>query len=225
MADLAPLAKHLAVSFSGEAGIRTALTHRSYGQPHNERLEFLGDALLNCMIAEALFQRFPSAREGDLTRLRAQLVKGETLAEMAKQMELGQYLRLGGGELKSGGWRRASILADAFEALIAALYLDLGMEICRQVVLRLFQPRLDALSLDDVDKDCKTRLQEYLQSRNLPLPEYRLLTVTGEAHNQFFEVECATQPSARTFIGKAQNRRRAEQIAAEAALAHLLKVS
>lgn len=219
--DFSPLARQLGYRFETPDLLSTALTHRSFGQPHNERLEFLGDALLGCFMAEWLYRRFPHAREGVLTRLRAQLVKGETLAEIARHIDLGHYLRLGSGELKSGGWRRTSILADALEAIIGAIYLDAGRDACHGVVLRLYADRLENLSAEELGKDAKTRLQELLQSRKCPLPEYRVLTVSGQAHDQYFEVECAIPLLPQPVTGAAKSRRRAEQIAAEKALSAL----
>jgi len=212
------LIERLGHSFQMPDLLATALTHRSFGQPHNERLEFLGDALLSYLIADWLYHRFPKIREGSLTRLRAQLVKGDSLAEIARQIELGKFLRLGSGELKSGGWRRTSILADALEAVIAAIYLDAGQEACRKVVMRLFDERLHQLSVDEVTKDPKTSLQELLQARKVSLPEYRVLRVSGEDHDQYFEVECIVALLAQPVTGAAKSRRRAEQMAAQRAL-------
>jgi ribonuclease-3 len=205
--------------------LNTALTHRSAGSPNNERLEFLGDALLGLIIAEALFQQFPKGSEGELTRLRSTLVKRDTLSEIAQnQLQLSRaqfdYLRLGTGEQKSGGWRRASILADALEAIIGAVYLDADMATCRRVVLRLFQARLRRLTLNVV-KDPKTRLQEYLQAQQEPLPNYELLHTEGESPNQFFTVQCAVSLLKSPVIGEGHSRRRAEQVAAERVLESL----
>ncbi|HMV38840.1 MAG TPA: ribonuclease III [Plasticicumulans sp.] len=197
-----------------------ALTHRSAGGSNNERLEFLGDALLGCVIGEALYQRLPRAPEGDLTRLRALLVREATLAELARELALGDALALGGSELKSGGYRRASILADAFEALIGAIYLDSDFETCRRVVLALFGPRLDALPSPSELKDPKTRLQEYLQARQQPLPAYRIVEVSGEAHAQTFTVEC-TCSGLPAVVASGTSRRKAEQEAAGRMLATL----
>lgn len=219
--DYTPLCQALGYDFQQPEHLITALTHRSAGTPNNERLEFLGDALLSFIVAEVLFERFPGASEGQLTRLRANLVKGDTLAEVAQMLCLGQYLHLGGGELKSGGWRRTSILSDAFEALIGAVYLDGGMTTCEQVVLQLFQPHLNMLSLQTIHKDPKTRLQELLQSQQQELPNYRVLTVTGEPHAQYFEVECYVPGLQEPTCGTGNTRRRAEQDAAEKALQFL----
>lgn len=214
------LTQALAYSFQEEHYLTTALTHRSAGMPNNERLEFLGDALLSSIVAEALFERFPSAREGELTRLRANLVKRETLAQIAQRLELGKYLRLGGGELKSGGGRRASILADALEAIIGATYLDGGMRACQELVLRLWKEPLNNLSLDKI-KDPKTRLQEYLQANQQPLPAYRVLAIGGAPHAQHFEVECVVPGLPQPTYGSGESRRRAEQSAAASALSVL----
>ena len=194
--------------------LEAALTHRSAGGPHNERLEFLGDAVLNCVVAQMIFREFASADEGDLSRFRASLVSGEALAVIAAEIHLGDQLRLGSGELKSGGFRRKSILADTLEALFGAIYLDGGFEAAARVIERLFVPRLDRLPSAAELKDPKTRLQELLQSKGLPLPAYAVETVSGEAHNQSFEVSCSVEVLALRAIGKGASRRRAEQAAA-----------
>jgi ribonuclease III len=194
--------------------LEAALTHRSAGGPHNERLEFLGDAVLNCVVARMIFREFASADEGDLSRFRASLVSGEALAIIAAEIHLGDQLRLGSGELKSGGFRRKSILADTLEALFGAIYLDGGFEAAARVIERLFVPRLDRLPSAAELKDPKTRLQELLQSKGLPLPAYAVETVSGEAHNQSFEVSCSVEVLALKAIGKGASRRRAEQAAA-----------
>ena len=197
-----------------------ALTHRSAGSVNNERLEFLGDAILNFAIAEELYQRFPKAHEGELSRLRASLVKEETLAQLARALELGQHLILGQGEQKSGGHRRDSTLADAVEALIGAVYLDGGFAACREMIVSLYRDRLDATSPSTELKDPKTRLQEYLQSRRLPPPVYNVLEISGEAHAQTFRMECAA-PGRESTQGGGSSRRRAEQDAAEKMLKRL----
>lgn len=216
--DYLSLYRALGYCFKREELLTFALTHRSAGSPNNERMEFLGDALLNYIVAEALFERFPVASEGELTRSRATLVKGDTLAEIAQRLDLGQYLLLGGGELKSGGWRRASILADALEAIIGAVYLDAGMPTCKQVVLQLLHKLLEEMSPQKVVKDPKTRLQEYLQAKQQALPQYRVLAVMGAPHAQHFEVECIISELPRPTHGKGESRRRAEQEAAAQAL-------
>jgi len=198
-----------------------ALTHRSCGKKNNERLEFLGDSIVNFVIAEDLFKRFPQAKEGQLSRLRAQMVKGKTLAEIARDMDMGDYLKLGSGELKSGGFRRDSILADSVESLIGAIYLDSDMDTVRSHILSWFKTRLAALSLTQTMKDAKTRLQEYLQSRRLELPEYFLENVEGEAHDQTFYIKCTISELSEPTKGVASSRRQAEQESANAALEQL----
>lgn len=201
--------------------LRQALTHRSFGSPHNERLEFLGDSVLNCVIATLLFQRFASLREGNLSRQRANLVRQDTLAEIAQGLQLGEELRLGEGELKSGGFRRPSILADGLEAIIGAIYLDGGFDAARAAIERLYQPLLQNLDPQASAKDAKTELQEILQARKLPLPWYELLTTRGEAHAQEFEVACVIPDLSIRVTGAGHSRRYAEQDAASAALKQL----
>jgi ribonuclease-3 len=201
--------------------VETALTHRSAGGTHNERLEFLGDAVLNFAVAELLYRAFPRAAEGELTRLRALLVNGETLADVAETLGVGDRLLLGPGELKSGGFRRRSILADAFEALLGAVYLDGGPAAARAVVERLFRPRLAGLADQVALKDPKTRLQEWLQGRGLPLPRYSVARVTGEPHDQTFRVVCELDSPPVSAEGVGSSRRRAEQEAAELVLGRL----
>lgn len=195
-----------------------ALTHRSYGSPNNERLEFLGDSILNCTIAAQLFERFPHTREGDLSRIRAGLVKQDALAELAQQLHLGDILRLGEGELKSGGFRRPSILADALEAIFGAIYLDAGFESAFAAISRLYQTLLDGIDPKASAKDAKTALQEYLQSKHYDLPRYRLTGTQGEAHAQTFEIECEVPELRITTRGQGASRRIAEQEAARQAL-------
>lgn len=219
------LSKSLGYRFQDPALLEQALTHRSAGQPHNERLEFLGDAVLNLIIAEELFRRFPSTREGVLTRIRASLVKGETLAAVARQLGLGQYLRLGGGELKSGGRDRGSILADCLEAVFGAVHLDGGYTSSRQVIVGLFEEQLEEAAAGAFQKDPKTRLQEWLQSRQRSLPVYAVESVAGEAHRQRFTVVCELDGPPMKSRGSGSSRRRAEQDAAEKALAQLLHES
>jgi ribonuclease-3 len=194
--------------------LEAALTHRSAGGPHNERLEFLGDAVLNCVVAMLVFREFAAADEGDLSRFRASLVSGEALAVLALEINLGDQLRLGSGELKSGGFRRKSILADTLEALFGAIYLDGGFDAAAGVIERLFVTRLDRLPSAAELKDPKTRLQESVQAQGLPLPAYSVESVSGEAHNQFFQVSCAVEALGLKAIGVGQSRRRAEQAAA-----------
>jgi ribonuclease-3 len=201
-----------------------ALTHRSAARPHNERLEFLGDAVLNLSIAEHLFRGNPQANEGDLSRLRAWLVSSPPLAETAAQIGLGEVLRLGSGELKTGGFRRESILADTLEALFGAIYLDAGLGEAQRVILALFGQRLANLP-DTADlKDSKTRLQEHLQSRGLPLPAYEVVRTEGEIHAQTFWVRCQVNTLGREATGQGLSRRRAEQEAAALVLREILDV-
>lgn len=195
--------------------LEAALTHRSAGGPHNERLEFLGDAILNCVVAMLVFREFGAADEGDLSRFRSSLVSGEALAVIAAEIGLGDQLRLGSGELKSGGFRRKSILADALEALFGAIYLDGGFDAAAQVIERLFVPRLDRLPSAAELKDPKTRLQETLQARGLPLPSYVVESVSGEAHSQVFQVSCSVDVLGLKTLASGGSRRRAEQAAAQ----------
>lgn len=209
--------------FADPALLAQALRHRSAGTPHNERLEFLGDALVNLFIAEALFSRWPQADEGALTRARAELVRESALAPIARTLELGPRLTLGPGEMKSGGHRRDSILADALEALVAAIYLDSDFETCRAAVLPWFEDAIDALPPPHrVGKDAKTRLQEWLQARQKPLPVYALLAESGEEHAKTFRVNCTLADPALVTEGEGGSRRAAEQVAAEAALEVLM---
>jgi ribonuclease-3 len=197
--------------------LRLALTHRSAGRPNNERLEFLGDALVNLMVAEMLYEAHPRADEGELSRLRAQLVSGAALAVRAREIGLGDDLLLGPGELKSGGFRRDSILADAFEAVVAAVYLDGGFDACRALLRTMFGEAASAG--EPAQKDAKTRLQEWLQAQGYPLPQYELLATRGEEHARMFDVACVlSEPEPARFEGSGSSRRAAEQVAAESAL-------
>jgi len=198
-----------------------ALTHRSAGPANNERLEFLGDALLGLVIAEALWQRFPEADEGELSRRRAALVNKQSLAEVARSLRLGDYLRLGAGELRTGGHARDSILADGLEAVIGAVYLDQGLTVAREMLLRLFAGPLASVERRRALKDPKTRLQEALQSKRRPLPEYEVVDVSGQQHAQRFAVRCRLLDAERATIGQGTSRRRAEQDAAERMLERL----
>ncbi|WP_133471023.1 ribonuclease III [Paraglaciecola marina] len=216
-----PLYRRLNYTFAEPANLTLALTHRSADKLHNERLEFLGDAILGMVIGKALYLRFPKQPEGKLTRMRSSLVKGDTLAEVAREFELGDLLLLGPGELKSGGFRRDSILADAVEAIIGAIYLEAGMELCEALVLEWFAPRINALDPDAVSKDDKTRLQEYLQGKKLPLPLYEVTDVKGKSHDQTFYVECSVEGLTQTVLGRGNSRRRAEQQAAKKVLEKL----
>ena len=205
--------------FASAPLLAQALTHRSAGTPHNERLEFLGDALVNLVVAEALYLRWPRADEGALTRARAELVRESALAAIARTLELGARLTLGPGELKSGGHRRDSILADALEALVAAIYLDSDFGHCREVVLPWFEPALAALPPPNkVGKDAKTRLQEWLQARQRALPVYELVSESGDDHAKVFRVACTLAEPAVRAEGEGGSRRAAEQGAAEKVL-------
>ncbi len=219
--NLQPLYQLIGYQFQDKRLILNALTHRSRGAKNNERLEFLGDSVLNFVIAEALYQRYPESLEGDLSRLRACLVKGETLSEVARELSLGDYVQLGQGELKSGGFRRASILADCLEAMIAAVLLDSDFEACKQVILTVFAKRLVGDINFESLKDPKTQLQERLQSKNINLPEYRLIQVSGEQHNQIFEILCVVKSLDLKSVGKGTTRRKAEKNAAQQMLTHL----
>ncbi len=216
--DLEQLQRRIGYQFKQPEHLLLALTHRSYGNQNNERLEFLGDSIVNMVIAEHLFVQFEKAREGQLSRLRARMVKGVTLAEIGREFDLGKFLRLGSGELKSGGYRRDSILADAVESIIGAIYLDSDFDTCRSLVLGWFEQRLQNLNLQDTQKDPKTRLQEFLQSRQFPLPRYEVISVDGEAHAQTFHVSCNLPSLDRTTTGVGSSRRLAEQQAARSAL-------
>ena len=220
--DLHRLARCLGRPDLGAALLGQALTHRSLGDRNNERLEFLGDALLGFVIAQVLWERFPEADEHLLTRMRASLVREQTLATLARGLALGDFLRMGAGELRSGGHAKDSILADALEAVLAAVYLDLGMEAARAVVLRIFHEPLAEIRLDEVTKDPKTRLQELLQARHRPLPEYAITEIGGTQHRQVFRVSCRLPDDGTGADGDGTSRRRAEQQAA-ANLLHLLE--
>lgn len=211
----------LGYRFSQPALLVRALTHRSASGPNNERLEFLGDSVLNFVVAADVFARREQAREGELSRLRANLVNQSSLAEIAREIALGDCLRLGSGEMKTGGHRRDSILSDTLEAVFGAIYLDAGFETCREVIRRLYGERLRDLPGIRQLKDPKTRLQEHLQSIRLPLPEYRVLEIAGRAHAQTFRVECRITGLEMATSGTASSRRQAEQKAAESMLALL----
>lgn len=215
------LEERLGYRFARREWLDTALTHRSFCKNHNERLEFLGDGVLNFIVAHHLFEQFPEADEGHLSRLRAHLVKGATLAELARGLELGECLQLGPGERKSGGFRRESILAGTLEALIGAVYLDGGFDAARALIERIYHDALSGLTLEQGTKDAKTRLQEFLQGRGQPLPEYRVLSAEGDAHCQMFHVECVLSEAKVATEGRAASRRLAEQEAARRALTAL----
>lgn len=215
---MSTLTAALGHSFADRALLQTALTHRSFGVPNNERLEFIGDGLLNCVIAVALFRRYPDMAEGELSRMRASLVRQDTLHQLAVSLNLGDSLRLGEGELKSGGNQRPSILADAVEALIGAVYLDAGFEATQSVIARLYLPLFDEMRSGPVTKDAKTSLQEWLQGRKKPLPRYHVIEASGAAHEQRFEVACEIENPALRTTGQGSSRRLAEQAAADRAL-------
>lgn len=215
------LSKNIGYCFKEPNLLIQAITHRSAKGIHNERLEFLGDSILGFVIAEALFEKFPKHDEGDLTRMRSTLVKGVTLAEVARSFQLGEYLILGPGELKSGGHRRESILEDAIEAIIGAVYLDSNISVCKTLILSWFADRLETIKPGYEQKDPKTRLQEYLQGRKIPLPLYDVIDTSGQSHNQQFTVRCSTQVIDHEVIAKGTSRRKAEQEAAEQVLAFI----
>lgn len=215
------LSRKLGYEFSDQQLLVIALSHRSVQGRNNERLEFLGDSILNFSSANYLYERFPHAKEGELSRLRASLVKGETLAGIARELKLGDFLNLGEGELKSGGYRRDSILADAVEAIIGAIYLDSGMEAANRCILRWFEERLSSLSLDSSYKDPKTKLQEWLQARKFDLPVYSIVETEGDAHCQTFTVHCAIELLSEPIVAEGSSRRKAEKLAAEKALHQL----
>jgi ribonuclease-3 len=217
------LQRALGYRFNDGELLLQALTHRSCGQPHNERLEFLGDGLLNFVIGEAVYRQRSRDAEGELSRLRIQLVREETLAAVARRLELGEAVRLGPGELRSGGFRRDSILADALEAVLGAVYLDGGFEAARAVCQRIFAAELSALPQAQALKDAKTRLQEILQARNSPRPEYALIEESGPAHQRRFEVACRLPGEGLETRGEAGSRKHAEQRAAERMLQRLLQ--
>ena len=208
------LAKRLGVVFRDATLLARALTHRSHGNQNYERLEFLGDSILGFVIADALYDRFPQLDEGDLTRLRATLVRRETLAQLARALNLGDYLELGSGELKSGGFDRDSILADTLEAVFGAVYKDRDLETARAVVLHLYLPLLERVDPQSIRKDPKTRLQEFLQNQSLETPIYDVLEVSGKPHQQHFVVECRVPGLNEAIRGEGNSRRHAEQAAA-----------
>ena len=215
---LAVLTRRLEYTFKNEALLTEALTHRSAASINNERLEFLGDGILNFIIAARLFDQYRDMQEGDLSRLRASLVNKDSLADIAKQLEIGRFIQLGSGELKSGGRRRDSILADAVEAVFGAVYLDSGFETCRDLILRLYDDKLQNVPDVQTLKDSKTSLQELLQSRRFPLPVYTVLEVSGKAHNQMFTVECSIEELECITTAQGKSRRKAEQAAAKLAI-------
>ncbi|XBC42509.1 MAG: ribonuclease III [Buchnera aphidicola (Meitanaphis elongallis)] len=215
------LQKILGYNFIKKNLLIQALTHRSANSKHNERLEFLGDSILSFVIANALYHYFPNVNEGDMSRMRATLVRGNTLAKIAYEFNLGNYLQLGQGELKSGGFRRESILANTIEALIGSIFLDSNLKTVEKLILKWYKKRLEKISPGDTQKDPKTRLQEYLQSKHLPLPAYLVEQVYGEAHNQLFTIYCEITGMDEKSIGIGSSRRKAEQEAAQSVLAKL----
>lgn len=215
------LQQKLGYAFQRQELLLLALTHRSASSKHNERLEFLGDSILSFVIANTLYHRFTCIDEGDMSRMRAALVCGYTLAEMAREFDLGACLRLGPGELKSGGFRRESILADTVEALIGAIFLDSDMQCTEHMILDWYHTRLNAISPGDKQKDPKTRLQEFLQGRHLPLPSYLVVQVCGEANDQQFTIHCQVSVLHEPIMGTGSSRRKAEQNAAEQTLKKL----
>ena len=215
--DIAALEERLGYRFTQRQLLEQAVTHRSHGAVHNERLEFLGDAVLNCTVAQLLFQKYARLNEGDLSRLRANLVKQQSLADVAERLGLSDFLRLGEGEMKSGGFRRPSILADTIEATFGAVLVDGGFEAARDVITRLFEPVLKSVDPKTLGKDSKTLLQEFLQGKRLPLPVYMVVETRGAAHNQEFEVECSIPKLELSVRGTGRSRRAAEQSAAKLA--------
>lgn len=216
-----PIETKLGHVFANRGLLSEALTHRSFGTPHNERLEFIGDSALNCVVACALFAQFPTVAEGQLSRMRASLVSREPLTRIAASLEIASYLHLGDGEERSGGRERPSILADATEALFGAVLVDAGFGKAEEVILALIREELSALRVDTSTKDAKTELQEWLQARHLSRPDYSVLAVLGAQHAQTFRVQCAVIERNLTVVGEGHSRRVAEQMAATAALARL----
>ncbi len=217
------LANQLNLPFQHLALFEQALTHRSAGSINNERLEYLGDAVLGMVIAHRLYRRFPQASEGQLSRLRSLLVRRQTLAEIGAEIQLSKYLLMGAGELRAGGQSRDSTLADAVEAILGATYLELGNDAVEQLIDHLFLQRLQKLSLEQCEKDPKTRLQEHLQSHNLPLPDYEVISVSGKQHQQRFSVKCRVRALKMEAVGSGLSRRKAEQDAARKMLEELVK--
>ena len=216
--NLQLLQTRLSHTFQDAGLLQQALTHRSHSGLHNERLEFLGDSILNCAVAAILYQRYATIDEGDLSRLRANLVKQQSLYEIAQKLELSQFLRLGEGELKSGGFRRPSILADTLEALLGAIFLDAGFDAAHAVIRALYVPILDSVDPQTLGKDAKTLLQEFLQSKKLSLPVYNVVATHGAAHSQDFEIECLVPKLGIQVHGRGGSRRAGEQAAARLAL-------
>lgn len=222
--DLERLCRRIDYQFKKPAFLKQALTHCSVGSENYERFEFLGDSILSFVIANELFHRFPSQSEGHLSRLRSFLVRGDMLVEIAREISLGDFLFLGQGELKSGGFRRASILSDALEAVFAAVFFDGGVDAAKDVILKLYRSRLEDPNLNDCLKDSKTKLQEYLQAEKIALPEYALVKVEGDEHDQVFYVTCTVDIAKKVTEGHGSNRRKAEQLAAKEMLEQLRAV-
>ena len=217
------LKAHIGYPFNNAAILTQALTHRSFAANNNERLEFLGDSVLNFIVAHQLYNRFNKLPEGDLSRLRAALVKESTLSDIASSLNVGEALKLGEGELKSAGYKRPSILADALEAIVGAVYLDGGFAAAEALVLKLYAQKLANIDPKIIDKDAKSQLQEYLQSKKIELPEYGVVSIEGEAHAQTFKIECVIQKLHISAIGEGTSRRIAEQQAAQLALEIIFK--
>ena len=221
--NIQKLEKILNYNFKDKNLLELALTHRSFQGKNNERLEFLGDSILNFIIAELLFKKFNTSPEGDLSRLRSQLVKSSTLSEIGILLNLGDYLILGEGELKSSGWRRPSILADSVEAIIGAVFIDGGIKASHNLIIDWFKDRIDSINPNDIEKDSKSLLQELLQAKKIPLPDYDVISIEGEAHCQYFKVSCTIPKLAVTIEGEGSSRKIAEQGAAEEMLKKLKK--
>ena len=221
--NIQSLEKILNYNFNDKNLLELALTHRSFQGKNNERLEFLGDSILNFIIAELLFKKFNTSPEGDLSRLRSQLVKSSTLSEIGILLNLGDYLILGEGELKSSGWRRPSILADSVEAIIGAVFIDGGIKASHNLIVDWFKDKIDSINPNDIEKDSKSLLQELLQAKKIPLPDYNVISIEGEAHCQYFKVSCTIPKLGVTIEGEGSSRKIAEQGAAEEMLKKLKK--
>lgn len=219
------LINKLNYQFKNISFLELALTHRSANSSNNERLEYLGDAILGFVIAESLYNKFSDAPEGILTRQRSSLVKKETLANLARELELGQFIKLGSGEMKTGGWRRDSILSNTLEAIIGAIHMDSDVESCRKFINQIYEGHFTSLTLDSAEKDSKTELQEYLQARKLALPNYEVVAEDGEAHERLFTVECKIESLAEPVSANGKSKRIAEQSAANKTLLVLQKIS
>lgn len=208
----------LGYHFNDSNLLKRALTHRSFGSPNNERLEFLGDSILGAIIGHYLFETYPAAAEGQLTRLRSSLVRGDTLAEIGRELNVGDYLIMGEGELKSGGRDRNSLLADAVESLIGGVYLESGFDVCKKVVLACYKSRLAAIVIDKPLKDAKTELQELLQAQGASLPEYSITSTEGQVHQQKITVSCRIEGYPKPFMAVGKSRKQAEKLAAASAI-------